>query len=632
MLKSILCMAVLAVFLFTLPVSAARKEYSQIIEVNDYTYEIEVDGFRDPVNETIIIENLGEEPLVNPRITVDGKYDWFDTESIARAATLGCKTDEERAFSIFNFVRYQTQQCSNPGDRDDLNPVVYFNVYGYGNCAMHGAVSVALARALGMKARVWEVWYHTVNEFRYNNAWHMHDSSIGLYYLMGDNRTVASIEQLWEDQQISGGTAEGAKLTGWSGRNKAARRIFTDVEGNNPYVWQDGIQQRGYRYYHADEFCYVQGYYDHFTYKPHTMAMTLRPSEKLVRNWKGGPVYYDYKKHDANYERDQRPWRKPIRYGDGQIVWTPDLKSTNVKSFISSLTPGLRAQYNTAFSAEDGIEPAIHVRQERKEGQLSSAMAMFSVRTPYTIIGGNLKAKVYRGTTDRDGISVRFSKHPLGADRERVWEAPEGVTGSMDVDVDLDELLYPEGERGRHIYSVRFQFSEGEGSESPTHTGVESIEMATDIQCAPNSLPALALGKNIIRYRDETPGPHKVKITHIWRERTDNHPPRPPKNAKYPKDGSVVKTLAPLFKWTAARDSDKKDRIDNYCITISFDPQCRWPIATALLKETGAGKPEWKLSDGWLNGDTTYYWRVKSRDSRGVWGDWSPVFRFKTAE
>ena len=55
-------------------------------------------------NETIIIENLGEEELVNPRITVNGERDWFDDESIAREATAGCSTDEEKAFGIFNYI------------------------------------------------------------------------------------------------------------------------------------------------------------------------------------------------------------------------------------------------------------------------------------------------------------------------------------------------------------------------------------------------------------------------------------------------------------------------------------------------------------------------------------------------
>ena len=67
---------ILAVLFLTVVIASGQtREYSQIVTVNDYTYEIEVDGTLDPVNETIIIENLGDSPIVNPRITVNGFYD-----------------------------------------------------------------------------------------------------------------------------------------------------------------------------------------------------------------------------------------------------------------------------------------------------------------------------------------------------------------------------------------------------------------------------------------------------------------------------------------------------------------------------------------------------------------------------
>ena len=115
-------------------------------------------------------------------------------------------------------------------------------------------------------------------------------------------------------------------------------------------------------------------------------------------------------------------------------------------------------------------------------------------------------------------------------------------------------------------------------------------------------------------------------------EKQGLNPPLPPQEALYPQDGGMVDDLAPLFKWTTAREMDKGDRIDNYLIILSFDSQCRWPAATALLRETGSGKPEWKLAEGWLNKDTAYYWQVKAMDNRSIWGEWSPVFSFRTAK
>jgi len=608
---------------FAIPAFCAPAEHSEIITVNDYTYEIEVGGFRDPVNETIIIEHLGGQPVVNPRITVNRSYDWYDVETIAREATRGCSTDEERALALLEFVRTNFHHMGSPGDREIHNPVVALNVYGYANCAYHASVFVSLARALGMKARVWEVWHHTVSEIWYNNAWHMLDSDIGLTYLMDDNRTVASIPQLWEDQKITGGKEESANLSKFSGRNKAIHIVYEDVEGNNAFVSQDGIKQRGYRYFHDDYHSYVQTGYDRFTYEPHSMAMTLRPGEKLVRNWKGGAKFYDYRRRNALFERTKSPESKPILYGDGQLIWKPDLRSENARLYLNQEQP-------PAFAFEDGQEPALHVKYRQGGVYNVPTRAIFAVETPYTIVGGRLKATVYRGAaTNWDRVSATL-KSRTGPVSERLWRAPEDAVGSIDLDVSLDEVFYPSGERGRRDYTVEFNFTASEKNDPPTQSGVESVEMITDIQCAPRSLPALNLGRNIIRYRDETPGPHKVKITHIWRERTDNHPPTPPRKAAYPPHGEVVGDLAPLFRWAAAADADKADRIADHWIKISFDPQCRWPVATALQKVTGSGKPEWQIPPGWLNRDTTYYWQVKAKDSRGIWGEWGPVFRFST--
>lgn len=633
MSKSSFYLTVMLIFVFTIPAVAARKEYSRIITVNDYTYEIEVGGFRDPVNETIIIENVGDKPIVNPRISVNGKHDWFDTESIALEASRGCTTDEERSFAIFNFVRNNSQHWTEPTDRENYHPVVFFNVYGYGECSYHAAACLSLARSLGMKARVWEVWRHTVSEFWYNSDWHMLDSDIEIYNLMDDNRTVASVDQLIADQKVTGGLPENAHLTKFSGRVKSLKRVYTDVEGNVGHQSQRGVERLGACYFFDEDFWVENGSYDNHINKPLTMAMSIRPNEKLIRNWKGGPKYYDYKKTDRNDYYNGFSWQtrpeltKPIRYGDGQIIWTPDLTSKDARSFLAW-------DWRNSFKAEDGLEPALHVKYKHGGAWQDATIAAFGIRSPYAITGGKFKAKVYRGAAsewDRIGL-LAVRQGGCSKNKEKIWEAPEGATGYMDIDVDLDEFLYPSGNPGNHLFGVSFRLYADEKNDPPTQTGVESIQMVADIQCAPNSLPTLSLGKNIIRYRDETPGPHKVKVTHIWRERTDNHPPRPPKKALYPEDGAVVDELAPLFRWPAASDADKKDRIVDYYFTISLDPDCRWPLSTSLMTETGSTKPEWNLADGWLNRDTTYYWKVKAKDSRGVWGNWSPVFKFKTVK
>ncbi len=610
-------------FIGLVTASGQLKEHSQIILVNDYTYEIEVDGSRDPVNESILIENLGDTPLVNPRITVNGSYDWYDVETIAREVTRGCSTDEEKALAIWDFVRLNFQHLASAGDRECQNPVVAMNVYGYSNCAYHSTVFTSLCLAAGVPARVWEVWHHTITEAFYNNAWHMLDSDIGLYYLAADNRTIASVEQLWEDQQISGGRESGAALTAFSGRNKAVRIIYTDVSGDNPYVSQDGKKIRGYRYFFGPDECFLQTGYDRFTYEPHSMAMTLRPGEKIIRNWKGGEKYYDYERHNRNFEEGNEE-AKPIRYGDGQIIWKPDLRSELAPSFFNKdQAPG--------FEVIDGQKPAVHVRHQHGGIYDFPERAILTTETPYTILGGTLKATFYRGSAnewDQLSATVLSTTGPVS---NTVWKAPEGVTGQIKAEIDLDQVLFPKGERGRHDYSLEFNFMADESNDPLTQSGLDEVELVTDIQVSSYSLPALSNGRNIIRYHDETPGEHMVKVTHIWRERNDNGPPASPDAPLFPSDGQTIKTLAPEFRWKTVSDPDEGDRVMNHQIMISFDPLCRWPVATALYWETDSGKSEWQLAEGWLNKDTSYFWKVRAQDTHGDWGDWSDIYRFKTA-
>jgi hypothetical protein len=474
---------------------AQTHQHVEVITTNDAVYEIEVGGFRDPVNETIIIENLGETPLVNPRITVNDQYDWFDEETMAQEATRGCETDEEKALALYEFVRANFHHLGNAGDREVHNPVVALNIYGYSNCAYHATNFVSLCRAIGIPARVWEVWHHTVSEAYYNDAWHMLDSDIGLYYLTGDNRTIASVEQLWEDQKVSEGLEEKAHVTTFSGRNKALRQIYTDVEGGNAQISQDGEMIRGYRYFHGSDFCYIQEDYDRFTFEPHNMAMTLRPGEMLKRNWIGRDIFFDYKRKKASFEGGNS-YAIPIRYGDGQLIWRPDLTSKLAPTFINK-------NQAPVFMTHDGQHPPLHVRN--KQGGLYDfeERVIIQTETPYTILGGKVKARLYRGAaTDWDRLSLTIGS-TTGPIKKRIWEAPEGVIGSIDAEVNLDEVLYPTGERGRHDHTLEFNFAANEKNDPPTQSGIESIEIVTDIQVAPNSLPALSRGKNVIRFRPQ---------------------------------------------------------------------------------------------------------------------------------
>jgi hypothetical protein len=124
-----------------------------------------------------------------------------------------------------------------------------------------------------------------------------------------------------------------------------------------------------------------------------------------------------------------------------------------------------------------------------------------------------------------------------------------------------------------------------------------------------------------------------VRVVHQWLERTDWHPPSPPAEAISPRDGETVAGTLVSFQWSAAEDPDG-DQIADYHFELSRHADMRWPLSPNFEKLTSltasGGKPEWTVPYvGLLNPNTTYYWRVRAQDAKGVWGTWSETFKFQ---
>jgi hypothetical protein len=87
------------------------------------------------------------------------------------------------------------------------------------------------------------------------------------------------------------------------------------------------------------------------------------------------------------------------------------------------------------------------------------------------------------------------------------------------------------------------------------------------------------------------------------------------------------------FTWEPATDDDG-DAIVNYEFFLSRDSCMRFPHSpnfNLFVSAFGEGsiRPHFKVKEtGWLNHGETYYWRVRARDARGAWSEWSDTWSF----
>jgi len=585
------------------------KTHTETIRSASHTFQIDVGGTIDPENLEIIIENQGDVPVKNPRITVNGKYNWYTLAGLVEEILRGARTDEEKVMAIFDFVSKQSYWWSYPKDQTRMNPVRHFNVYGYHICSDAACELVGLCRAAGLEARVYEIWHHTVAEAKWDGAWRHLDADLGFWYLKDDNRTIASMAELEAHPE-------------WVARTYKPYRWFLTPGDNRKVIYKPDAELAGQEMadlYATNEDNYIETGYDRWLYQPQSMDMTLRPDEKIIRWWR--PVLRKY--------YDQARTHEPPRYANGRIVFSPD--------FTRRTYDGLLSRRNLKFKTEDRQSPAVHVARLQDPVRDQPSSLTIPMRSPYVIVGGHIDTTYYKGgTSGLDQVALSADLDPVLDQSTGLWSYYSWAYGLGESRAVLDGKLLKDGPVGAYEIRANYTISADKRHEGPAkfpliyggQSGLDRVEIVLDLQVNPGSLPALSRGRNVVRYTDETTAPHLVKVTYKWRELSDQHAPEAPPRAISPADGAISDGLAPNLVWEASSDADG-DRIANYRVQISLRPDCAWPLVSSLDRDVREGT-SFRIPKGWLNSRTPYYWRVRAEDDKGNFGPWSKVFRFTT--
>lgn len=577
----------------------AQRTHSETVTSSQFSYAIRMGGAidgemtRDPMgywaydqfwepNVAVRLENIGDTAVVNPWIMRSGTVDTRSLQSIVDSIVQPGMSDKEKARRLWEY-EIHTRFHATTQDDEVSDAVKRINVYGYTLCYDESKVLSDLWRAAGLRVRQGFPSGHSLAEVFYDGGWHLLDSDESIISLLRDNETIASEAQVVADHDLMKRTHTYGVL--------ADDNRMTD-ESSAALLYYEGERS---------------GEQPGMTH--HTMDFTLRPGESIAWLWNPANRFHAQPFSFGGDDGDNwnQRWRVLAHAMDGELTYSPELSKPSTLSFIHTQSIDQKA----AGPLGAGLYLAAH------EGTVD-----VPVKSAYGIVGGRIEVDFARRQADTGSVEISISMDQ-GQSWKHVWaSAPSDVTRMY---VDLDPF-FKRTDPARYEYILRFTLR---GDVDTVPVALNGFYLRSTLQMAPLAMPGVALGTKEFLYSDQTPGQHKVRITHTWDE-CDAAVEKPGALiAVEPADGKTFDGTRVKFVWSAEAGAQPAD----YEFELSEYADMRWMLSPnfhQLISHTAnRGTPSYTLSsDGLLNPGQKYYWHVRARGVNHVWGPWSKTASF----
>jgi hypothetical protein len=415
-------------------------------------------------------------------------------------------SDEEKALAIWRTVAmFQHQDSSveellhNEGSLTDVMKVIH--VYGHSYCGMAAAHAISLARYLGLEARGWTINAHVVPEIKWDNAWHLLDPSLIVYFPKPDKK-IAGVEEIiagvkeWYEKNPGywdGRKGNEPKLRalhqegGWQGWKKGPE-ILLNCPTYDPTGW---VPAKSHGWYaqmmeydgscgEGKPFLYEMGFSQGYQ-----VNVQLRKGEKLTRNWGHKGLCLE-----------NRPGCMDAKATEGGLAYSStmfgDLSNGRIGNGTHEyIVPVTTGEYRKgALVAENLADQAVQVKDPEKNGVLVIRMP-----SSYVYLTGQMQLQAVIPT--KGEIHVQLSDNN-GID----WKDVQKTDASGNLTIDLKPFVYR-----RYDYRLKFTLR-GKG------TGLQSLKIRHDIQHSQRPLPALGAGENTITFSSGNEGTISVEGSH----------------------------------------------------------------------------------------------------------------------
>ncbi|MDB5390884.1 MAG: hypothetical protein JWM11_6530 [Planctomycetaceae bacterium] len=137
------------------------------------------------------------------KVIADRAPDCSTLKSIVESVTKDCKSNDEKAIALYNFMQLSHYHQGYPSEKEGLGALREINVYGWSLCGGLHTVEAALWREMGWPWRYvgWSDPGHTTVEAFYDGRWHYLDVFLRYYTWMPlatapGGRTIAGEEDI----------------------------------------------------------------------------------------------------------------------------------------------------------------------------------------------------------------------------------------------------------------------------------------------------------------------------------------------------------------------------------------------------------------------------------------------------
>jgi len=494
------------------------------------------------------------------KVLPDRAPDCSSLKSIVASITRDCKTNDEKAIAIYNFMQLSHYHFAYPGEAGGLPVLKEINCYGWSLCGGLHSVESALWRQLGWGWRFVGWNGHTTVEAKYDGKWHYLDAFLKFYAWKPDptapgGRTIAGEDELTtrsEELIQNAFVLDPARKCVYAKNNQLGRYGGT-VYWQAPALLSCGDELKdvigGLKTHHrggADEGWAGIDHADH----GYSADVNLAPGFALTNSWDAVPgAWYwgDSKRppaHTCSGHKDTRddpgiglvlePYvtSKPARsYANGTLSFAPDFSSAKVLA---------------SFASAENVKVAGNALVPEETGR--PGVVVVDLASPYVLTRAKGKA--------------------LGADA--VEASTDG--GKTFQAVDLND--FSAAVRGRVAAQLKITFR---GS-------LKALQFDAVVQNNSGALPYLSPGKNVVTVSvadSQALGDNQLVVTYAYRlgSRAKSFEQMYDEDKEIAKahDATWSETVTCVQKTFVAGDLPAKFEID--CPT----PKGRYPVYPRML-------------------------------------------------